>query len=123
MNFGKTQQNVIRQAYVRTDGHGKNSVNISHRSRQRKLPQKVEWRRRVRREGEDRWAWWPIGWSQGGVQQELQEAPNVGTSDTAAERTVRETRRRGGDRSGRVGWCCVHTMTFYRAINLSDKCR
>jgi len=85
-NFGKTQQNVARQAYVRTDGHEENSVNISHRKRQRKLPQKVEWRRRVRSEGEDRWAWWPIGWSQGGEQQELQQAPNAGTSDTAAER-------------------------------------
>ena len=51
----------------------------------RKLPQKVEWRRRGRSEGEDRWAWWPIGWSQGREQQELQEAPNVDASDTAAE--------------------------------------
>ena len=84
-NFGKTQQNVIRQAYVRTDWHRKNFDNISHRKRQRKLPQKVEWRRRVRSEGEDRWARWPIGWSQGGEQQELQQAPNVGTADTAQE--------------------------------------
>ena len=28
-----------------------------------------------------------------------------------------------GGRSGRVGWSSVHNTDFYRAINLSDKCR